>query len=165
MEHCRLPDGVTSVSVRLYYTMLSRVYFSVSQLSCFTEVLPMKPLGVLQVHNAHRVDLYNHLRFGDIFPQLNYPTIHAFSVQLLAHLAPNLVGLHVYIRRIKSTQNPADKRLLPVVNQHRCQYTTNENSNVDVCSLQHLGCPWQFGQQSTYSDDSNGIGQKISSGT
>jgi len=26
MEHCRSPDGVTSVSVRLYYTMLSRVY-------------------------------------------------------------------------------------------------------------------------------------------
>jgi len=30
MEHCRLPDVITSVSVRLYYTMLSRVYFSVS---------------------------------------------------------------------------------------------------------------------------------------
>jgi len=28
--HCRSPDGVTSVSVRLYYTMLSRVYLSVS---------------------------------------------------------------------------------------------------------------------------------------
>jgi len=26
MEHCRSPDGVTSVSVRPYYTMLSRVY-------------------------------------------------------------------------------------------------------------------------------------------
>jgi len=24
MEHCRSPDGVTSVSVRPYYTMLSR---------------------------------------------------------------------------------------------------------------------------------------------
>jgi len=30
MEHCRSPDGITSVSVRLYYTMLSRVYVSVS---------------------------------------------------------------------------------------------------------------------------------------
>jgi len=30
MEHCRLPDGVTSVSVRSYYTMLSRIYLSVS---------------------------------------------------------------------------------------------------------------------------------------
>jgi len=30
MEHCRSPDGVTSVLVRLYYTMLSRVYLSVS---------------------------------------------------------------------------------------------------------------------------------------
>jgi len=30
MEHCCSPDGVTSVSVRLYYTMLSRVYLSVS---------------------------------------------------------------------------------------------------------------------------------------
>jgi len=30
MEHCRSPDGVTRVSVRLYYTMLSRVYLSVS---------------------------------------------------------------------------------------------------------------------------------------
>ena len=26
MEHCRSPDGVTSVSVRPYYAMLSRVY-------------------------------------------------------------------------------------------------------------------------------------------
>jgi len=30
MEHCRSPDGVTSVLVTLYYTMLSRVYLSVS---------------------------------------------------------------------------------------------------------------------------------------
>jgi len=30
MEHCRSPDGVTSVSVRLYYTMLSRIYLSVN---------------------------------------------------------------------------------------------------------------------------------------
>jgi len=30
MEHCHLPDGITSVSVRLYYTMLLRVYLSVS---------------------------------------------------------------------------------------------------------------------------------------
>jgi len=30
MAHCRSPDGVTSVSVRPYYTMLSRVYLSVS---------------------------------------------------------------------------------------------------------------------------------------
>jgi len=29
MEHCRSPDGINSVSVRLYYTMLSRVYLSV----------------------------------------------------------------------------------------------------------------------------------------
>ena len=31
MAHCRSPDGITSVSVRPYYTMLSRVYLSVSQ--------------------------------------------------------------------------------------------------------------------------------------
>jgi len=30
MEHCRLPDGVTSISVRLYYTMLSRVYLALA---------------------------------------------------------------------------------------------------------------------------------------
>jgi len=30
MEHCRSADGVTSVLVRPYYTMLSRVYLSVS---------------------------------------------------------------------------------------------------------------------------------------
>ena len=30
MEHCRLPDGVTSISVRPYYTMLSRVYLSLA---------------------------------------------------------------------------------------------------------------------------------------
>jgi len=30
MEHCRSPDGVTSVSVRLYYAMLSRVYLALA---------------------------------------------------------------------------------------------------------------------------------------
>jgi len=30
MEHCRSPDDVSRVSVRLYYTMLSRIYLSVS---------------------------------------------------------------------------------------------------------------------------------------
>jgi len=30
MEHCHSLDGVTSVSVRPYYTMLSRVYLSIS---------------------------------------------------------------------------------------------------------------------------------------
>jgi len=30
MEHCRSPDGVTSISVRPYYTMLSRVYLSLA---------------------------------------------------------------------------------------------------------------------------------------
>jgi len=30
MEHCRSPDGVTSVSVRPYYTMLSRVYLALA---------------------------------------------------------------------------------------------------------------------------------------
>jgi len=28
MEHCRSPDGVTSISVRPYYTMLSRIYLA-----------------------------------------------------------------------------------------------------------------------------------------
>ena len=30
MEHCRSPDGVISVSVRPYYTMLSRVYLALA---------------------------------------------------------------------------------------------------------------------------------------
>jgi len=30
MEHYHSPDGVTSVSVRPYYTMLLRIYLSVS---------------------------------------------------------------------------------------------------------------------------------------
>jgi len=30
MEHCRSPDGVTSISVRQYYTMLSRVYLALA---------------------------------------------------------------------------------------------------------------------------------------
>jgi len=30
MEHCHSPDGITSISVRPYYTMLSHVYLSVS---------------------------------------------------------------------------------------------------------------------------------------
>jgi len=30
MEHCRSPDGVTSVSVRPYYTMLSSVYLALA---------------------------------------------------------------------------------------------------------------------------------------
>ena len=30
MEHCRSPDGVTSISVRAYYTMLSRVYLALA---------------------------------------------------------------------------------------------------------------------------------------
>ena len=30
MEHCRSPDGVTSISVRPYYTMLSRVYLALA---------------------------------------------------------------------------------------------------------------------------------------
>ena len=30
MEHRRSPDGVTSVSVRPYYTMLSRVYLALA---------------------------------------------------------------------------------------------------------------------------------------
>jgi len=30
MEHCRSPDGITSISVRLYYTMLSRVYLALA---------------------------------------------------------------------------------------------------------------------------------------
>ena len=30
MENCRLPDGVTSISVRPYYTMLSRVYLALA---------------------------------------------------------------------------------------------------------------------------------------
>ena len=30
MEHCRSPDGATSVSVRPYYTMLSRVYLALA---------------------------------------------------------------------------------------------------------------------------------------
>jgi len=30
MEHCRSPDGITSVSVRPYYTMLSRVYLALA---------------------------------------------------------------------------------------------------------------------------------------
>jgi len=30
MEHCRSPDGVTSVSVRPYYAMLSRVYLALA---------------------------------------------------------------------------------------------------------------------------------------
>ena len=46
MEHCRSPDGVTSVSVRLYYTMLSRVYLSVSQAFLYR-------IG-LHVYQSHR---------------------------------------------------------------------------------------------------------------
>jgi len=30
MEHCRSPDGVTSISVRLYYTMLSCIYLALA---------------------------------------------------------------------------------------------------------------------------------------
>jgi len=30
MEHCRSPDGVTSTSVRPYYTMLLRVYLALA---------------------------------------------------------------------------------------------------------------------------------------
>ena len=30
MEHCRSPDGVTSVSVRPYYAMLSHVYLALA---------------------------------------------------------------------------------------------------------------------------------------
>jgi len=30
MEHCRSPDGVASISVRPYYTMLSRVYLALA---------------------------------------------------------------------------------------------------------------------------------------
>jgi len=30
MEHCCSPDGVTSISVRPYYTMLSRVYLALA---------------------------------------------------------------------------------------------------------------------------------------
>jgi len=30
MEHCRSPDGVTSISVRPYYTMLSHVYLALA---------------------------------------------------------------------------------------------------------------------------------------
>jgi len=30
MEHCRSPDGVTSVSVRPYYAMLSRIYLALA---------------------------------------------------------------------------------------------------------------------------------------
>ena len=30
MEHCRSPDGVTSVSVRPYYALLSRVYLALA---------------------------------------------------------------------------------------------------------------------------------------
>ena len=30
MEHCRSPNGVTSISVRPYYTMLSRVYLALA---------------------------------------------------------------------------------------------------------------------------------------
>jgi len=30
MEHCRSPDGITSISVRPYYTMLSRVYLALA---------------------------------------------------------------------------------------------------------------------------------------
>ena len=30
MEHCRSPDGVTSISVRPYYAMLSRVYLALA---------------------------------------------------------------------------------------------------------------------------------------
>jgi len=30
MEHCRSSDGVTSISVRPYYTMLSRVYLALA---------------------------------------------------------------------------------------------------------------------------------------
>ena len=30
MEHCRSPDGVTSISVRPYYTMMSRVYLALA---------------------------------------------------------------------------------------------------------------------------------------
>jgi len=30
MEHCHSPDGVTSISVRPYYTMLSRVYLALA---------------------------------------------------------------------------------------------------------------------------------------
>jgi len=30
MEHCRSPDCVTSISVRPYYTMLSRVYLALA---------------------------------------------------------------------------------------------------------------------------------------
>jgi len=30
MKHCRSPDGVTSISVRPYYTMLSRVYLALA---------------------------------------------------------------------------------------------------------------------------------------
>jgi len=30
MEHCRSPDGVTSISVRPYYAMLSHVYLALA---------------------------------------------------------------------------------------------------------------------------------------
>ena len=30
MEHCRSPDGITSISVRPYYAMLSRVYLALA---------------------------------------------------------------------------------------------------------------------------------------
>ena len=40
MEHCRSPDGVTSISVRPYYTMLSRVYLALA-------------MGFLVVHVSH----------------------------------------------------------------------------------------------------------------
>ena len=34
MEHCRSPDGITSILVRPYYTMLSRIYLALARPSC-----------------------------------------------------------------------------------------------------------------------------------
>jgi len=51
MEHCRSPDGVTSVSVRPYYTVLSRIYLT----------LAMGFLVLLECrHTQRQTDLHTH---------------------------------------------------------------------------------------------------------
>ena len=57
MEHCRSPDGVTSISVRPYYTMLLRIYLALAM--GFLVVLVAKiALRVTKTTAAQKIAIY-----------------------------------------------------------------------------------------------------------
>jgi len=95
MEHCRSPDGVSSISVRPYYTMLSRVYLALAMgfLVCFPFPLHLAvylkaQISTKNIHHSAPFLLVAFLKFFERGPATLHTLPHWEGEHPLPHRAP-----------------------------------------------------------------------------